>query len=289
MEGRGYFLPIYQILGRLPERRMAFPLYVAIAPDGLVRYATNDFAKMRLFLDDALAPGPSRGRALFVPMAPADRPRAASPLPVDFGSAALTSLLERPQLKLPADTRDGRRVGRLPNGAIVIDRPGKSPGRRLLRVDVDRDFDLTNDDETEIPVVESGPPKIDELPAFNFRITYASGSGTMRPFRFFAQRPATAGGAPAIFYIGWEGRTTGSFVDGSVEYQVTLTDPTSDLIWSVEDLHSARALVLREKRGGKWLEVSATSSRIPLAGRLFRVAHVHDDGQLLKLEPISSP
>jgi hypothetical protein len=222
-------------------------------------------------------------------MAPADRPRAASPLPVDFGSAALTSLLERPQLKLPADTRDGRRVGRLPNGAIVIDRPGKSPGRRLLRVDVDRDFDLTNDDETEIPVVESGPPKIDELPAFNFRITYASGSGTMRPFRFFAQRPATAGGAPAIFYIGWEGRTTGSFVDGSVEYQVTLTDPTSDLIWSVEDLHSARALVLREKRGGKWLEVSATSSRIPLAGRLFRVAHVHDDGQLLKLEPISSP
>jgi peroxiredoxin len=45
MEGRGYFLPIYQILGRLPERRMAFPLYDAIAPNGLVRYASNDFGK----------------------------------------------------------------------------------------------------------------------------------------------------------------------------------------------------------------------------------------------------
>lgn len=103
---------------------MAFPLYVAIAPDGIVRYASNDFGKMQLFLADALAPDTSR--TLFVPMAPADRWKTGSPLPVDFGSTALQSLLARPDVKLPGDLPEGTRLGRLPNDTIVIVRPASA-------------------------------------------------------------------------------------------------------------------------------------------------------------------
>jgi hypothetical protein len=47
--------------------------------------------------------------------------------------------------------------------------------------------------------------------------------------------------------------------------------------------------MLREKRDGKWVAVQAASSGLPIGGRTYRVAHVHEDGELVKLEPISSP
>ena len=46
VEGKGEFIPVYQVYGRLPERAMTFPIYVAIDEKGITRYATNDFNKM---------------------------------------------------------------------------------------------------------------------------------------------------------------------------------------------------------------------------------------------------
>jgi peroxiredoxin len=289
MEGRGYFLPIYQILGRLPEHRMSFPLYVAIAPDGIIGYATNDFAKMQLFFENALAPAPSRSHALFVPLAPSNRPRIASPLPVDFGSPALQALLKRPGVKLPIDLPKDARVGRLPNDTLVVARPTDTGGRYLLRVDTQRDFDLTNDEDQEIPVLEAFPTKLEETPSVSMTVSYAGGGRMFRPFRFFARRaPAGADAPHEIFYSGWEGRSSGTFVVGDVEYEIAIADPTSDLLWSADDLKASNFLTLREKRGGKWVTVQATSSGFPIGGRTFRVAHVHDDGLMVKLEPTSS-
>jgi peroxiredoxin len=287
MEGRGYFLPIYQILGRLPENRMAFPLYVAIAPDGIIRYATNDFAKMQLFFEDALAPATSRPPALFVPLARASRSRMAAPLPVDFGSPALQALLKKPGVKLPADLPKDARVGRLPNDTVVIAR--MDGGRYVLRVDAERDLDLTNDQDKEIPVLGALPPKPDAGTSFPLTFSYASGSRLFRPFRFFARRASDPAGAPDVFYSGWEARSSGSFVVGNVEYEIAIADPTNDLAWSADDVNARGALMLREKRDGKWVAVQAASSGLPIGGRTYRVAHVHEDGELVKLEPISSP
>jgi hypothetical protein len=289
MEGRGYFLPIYQILGRLPEHRMSFPLYVAIAPDGIIGYATNDFAKMQLYLQNALAPAPSRSAALFVPLAPSNRSRMASPLPIDFGSPTLQALLKRPEVKLPIDLPKEARVGRLPNDTLVVARPTDTGGRYLLRVDAQRDFDLTNDEDKDIPVLDAFPATLEEAPSVAITVSYAGGARTFRPFRFVARRaPAGADAPPDVFYSGWESRSSGTFVVGGVEYEVAIADPTSDLLWSVDDLKVPDFLTLREKRDGKWVAVRATSSGFPIGGRTFRVAHVHDDGLMVKLEPTSS-
>lgn len=159
----------------------------------------------------------------------------------------------------------------------------------MVRVDANRDFDLNNDDDKEIPILDAAPSNLEELPAFALGVTYASGGAAFRPFRFFARRAPQAGGVPPIYYVGWEGRSDGSFVIGNVECRISITDLTADLWWTVDDLRSDAALTVREKRDGKWLTVEATISRIPLAGRFFRLSHVHDDGQMVKLEPISSP
>jgi peroxiredoxin len=285
MEGRGYFLPIYQILGRLPEHRMSFPLYVAIAPDGIIRYATNDFGKMQLFLDAALAPEARRRDSLFVPLSTSNRSRMASPLPVDFDGPALEALLKKPGVKLPADLPKDARVGRLPNDTLVAARVSDGGGRWILRVDADRDFDLTNDQDKELPVLDAFPAKPEETPTFPLTLTYTSGSRTFRPFRFFARRKAAPStDPPDIFFIGWEMASSGSFVSGKVEYQIVMNDPTNDLVWSSADLKSSAAFTLREMRDGKWVAVHAGASGIPIGGRTYHVAHVHDDGQMVKLQ-----
>jgi len=286
MEGRGYFLPVYQILGRLPEHRMSFPLYVAIAPDGIVRYATNDFAKMQLFFEHALAPAASRRDALFVPLATVGRPKMASPLPVDFGSPALEALMKKPGVKLPADLPKDARLGRLPNDTLLVVRTD-SAGRYVLRVDAERDFDLTNDQDKEIPILDAFPATAGEAPSFVLTVTYANanGSTSTRPFRFFARRASTPPGAPLeVFYFGWEARSSGSFVVGDVEYEIAIADPTNDRMWSGDDLKAPGAFMLRERRDGKWVTVHSASSRIPIGGRTYRVTHVHDDGAMVKLE-----
>ena len=285
MEGRGYFLPIYQIFGRLPEHRMSFPLYVAIAPDGLIGYATNDFAKMQMFFDAKLGATDSRVDALFVPLASA-RQRVGSPLPVDFGSPALTALLKRPNVKMPADLPQSTRVGRLPNDTLLI---ARSDGDRMvIRVDADRDFDLANDQDTPLPLLDGSPEKGEAGASVPVTVTYAGGARSMRPFRFFAQRPKAGESRPAdILYVGWHGTASGSFVSGNVEYEIVMADPTNDLVWSTDDWKAEGAFVLREKRDGKWVTAHSGSTGIPIGGRVFRVAHVHDDGQMVKLEAVA--
>ena len=50
-DGKGNFQPIWQVYGVLPEHKMAFPLYVVIDADGIVRAGTNDLAKAGKVLD----------------------------------------------------------------------------------------------------------------------------------------------------------------------------------------------------------------------------------------------
>jgi len=53
-DGKGNFQPIWQVYGVLPEHKMAFPLYVVIDADGVVRAGTNDLAKAGKALDGLL-------------------------------------------------------------------------------------------------------------------------------------------------------------------------------------------------------------------------------------------
>ena len=97
------------------------------------------------------------------------------------------------------------------------------------------------------------------------------------------------GGPPDLFYSGWDKRSSGTFVVGNVEYQIEIADPTSDLLWSADDLKAPGAFTLREKREGRWVTVHSVSSGIPIGGRTYHVAHVHDDGEMVKLEAEGVP
>jgi peroxiredoxin len=291
LEGKGYFLPIYQILGLLPELRMSFPLYVAIDPVGVVRYATNDFHKMERFLEYAFTEEKSRRETLFIPLVSANRSHESAPLPVDFDSESLKSLLQNPKLKLPDDLPKEARIGRLPNDTILIVRPASTADRIIVRLDNNRDLDLTNDKDKEIPILERFPTKSDEATRFDVTITFASGGMRFFPFRIFAKiSPAkTPENRPEIFYIGYEEECSGSFFWGDEVYEVHIIDPTSDAMFTAADTEFPKFLTLKKKQGSVWIDVYSGTSKIPIGGQFFRLRHVHEDGRLIELEIENQP
>jgi peroxiredoxin len=287
LEGKGYFLPIYQILGRLPELRMTFPLYVIIDPEGLARYATNDFRKMERFLEYVFSEGPKRGEVIFVPLVSAQIRKDSSPLPVDFDGETLRSALRDTKLKLPSDLPKETRIGRLPNGTIVIAGPASAPDRISLRLDGDRDLDLTNDEVNEIPVLERVPEKPEAAAEIEVTISYASGAKRFLAFRFFGRTTGSKGGPAEIFYIGQEDSSSGSFFQDDEEYEIRIVDPTCDGLYTPEDTRSPEFVTLKKKKGQERITVSKDISNLPIGGRLFRIRHVHEDGRLIELELIS--
>ena len=291
MEGRGYFLPIYQWLGRLPENRGVFPLYAIIGPDGVVRYATNDFRKMERFLEATFSPRGNADDFIFVPLSRGPRSKIAGPLPVDFDRPAARALRQNPKLKLPANLPADARIGHLPNGIVVVARPAADANRLIVRVDLNGDMDLANEDDVEIAVVARGDVKVEEAKAFQTILAYASGAQSYMPFRFAARATAAgSGGAqPQLLYFGYDRPSSGTFVRDGVEYQVQITDPTLDLFFSPEDANAQGFLALKKKQGGKWVDVSAAAGRFQIAGRSFRLRHVHDDGQLVEFEAERQP
>jgi len=101
------------------------------------------------------------------------------------------------------------------------------------------------------------------------------------PFYFFALRRADA--PPEVYNWGYRKPTAGPFVAGGVEYRLEITDSTGDLYYSEDDVTANGFLTLKQKKAGNWVTVFTGADRIPIAGKLFRVRRVDDDGLLVEL------
>ena len=279
--GAGSFMPIYQVLGRLPEKRMVFPLYVVINPDGVVGYATNQYAKMQRFLEQAFAPATARTEALFVPLAADPRSPLGEPRPVDFTSLALKALLADPKAPSAADLPKDARVGRIPTGVLLAVRPGDTSTRLWVRVDEDGDSNLAEHKEVEIPVLDQAPARLDDLPALTTVLSFGGGQKAYARFRFGAL--ATPEG-PQVFYVGYKRSTSGTFVRGGVEYRISISDPAFDLVFTSEDVATPGFLTLEERHALGWRTLASGVTDLPIAGHHYRVRHVEDDGELIVIE-----
>ncbi len=285
LEGKGYFLPIYQILGRLPELRMSFPLYAAIDPRGVVRCATNSFDKMKRFLEAFFSDDPGRRETLFVPLARDWQTMVlAPPLLVDFSSEALNVLLKNPGLKLPPGLPKEARLGRLPNDTLLIVREAGA-GKYGLRFDANRDLDLTNDTEMDLPILTKPAPGPNDGAQVNLILKLSSGAQYFLNFRLFARVASAAGVAPEVFYVGIPNKMSGEFAIDKETFKIVIADPSADGVFAVEDIDRPGFLAV-SRWSGQWVPLLATPDRIPLGKRLFRLGHVHDDGQLVELVPI---
>ncbi len=283
LEGKGYFLPIYQILGRLPELPMSFPLYVILDPEGIVRFATNDFRKMERYLEHAFSDDPDKGEVIFVPIVPSWTWNESGPLPVDFDSDGLKEALKDPKLKLPAGLPPEARIGRLPNGTMLIARPAPVPGKWMLRVDKERTLDLTDDEDKEIPVLDGFPLNADEGTKFDVIIRFPNG-GSFLSFSFFGRKAENGTAGPKIYYIGVQSSGQGSFVRDNESYEVLIYDPSCDGLYTPQDARAVDFLTLRKIEDSRRIPLHKGSSNISIGGQLFRLRHVHEDGRLVELE-----
>jgi hypothetical protein len=68
VEGKGYGNPAYQVYGRLPEQKMAVPVYIVIDTEGIVHYATNDYQKVESILNKLLLTSSKEKGMLPVPL-----------------------------------------------------------------------------------------------------------------------------------------------------------------------------------------------------------------------------
>ena len=282
----GWTHPLYQVYGRLPEWPMAFPVYVLIDKEGLVRYATNDFLKMEACLAAHFASTERVRDALFIPMgdqmAPGQRPSHA----IDFSTAKVQSFMNANKVKIPAGLRDKARIGMMPNGMLAIARPGPTPGKILLTLDTNRDLDLAGEESKEIPMLSKTGGDVPEAVEMQLKIKYASGAMRFASFGFFA-RPAADGRPgtfPEIRYIGQAGLYRGAFHAGREEYELEIEDPTGDWIITPEDAGNDEILKLKMKKGTDWVVVHKGIRHIPIAGSLYSLRQVWEDGMLAILE-----
>jgi peroxiredoxin len=246
MDGKGEFIPVYQVYGRLPEHMNSFPAYVAIDQQGIARYATNDFKKMARFLGAHFASENMATDSFFIPLTETKSSFAKEPSAVDFTRAKVDNFLRVHPAKIPQDLPAEARIGIMSNGTLLIASPGSSQETIRLIVDSERDFDLMKDKAQEIPVVRK--PNVDKSDAKDIQIitTYESGGRSFFPFSFFA-KPTQDGGPPDIFVFGFQRTLCGSFYEGSKEYQIEVTDPTPDLLFTEEDMSRPDILKLNLK------------------------------------------
>jgi peroxiredoxin len=285
LEGKGYFLPIYQMLGRLPEWRMSFPLYVAIDPQGVIRCATNSFPKMQRFLEAFFCDDPMRREALFVPLVQDRLTWQSAPLPVDFSSEALSTLSKNPKVKLPPGLPKEARLGRLPNDTLLIVRES-GPGKYALRFDAKCDLDLTNDGEMDLPVLtkpDAGPR--DGVKVFLYQKLSGGGMRSV-PFRFFALEGSRSKDAPDVFYIGFATTAAGEFALAGETFRIEIADPSADGLFSADDISRPGFLRVFKASGSDWVPVPAAPDRIALGNRLYRLEYIDDQGELVELVPI---
>lgn len=284
VEGKGEFLPVYQVYGRLPERPMSFPIYVAIDERGITRYATNDFEKIGRFLEAHFDERAGASKTLFIPLADKREPekRAAPLTAVDFSSPKARAGANT--LKLPAGLPPTARVGRLPNGVALIAQPGPAPDTVRIVLDADGNSDLTNDKAYDIPILDDPKPEESRMVEADCRIFYKSGAIRFGGFPFFARPPKEPGGLPDIYFKGGLSGFAGAFFAGRDEYRLELADPNGDWLMTDEDREAPGLLKLKIKQGGTWSKVYEGTRRIPIGRSLYRLRYISDDGYLVELE-----
>jgi peroxiredoxin len=280
IEGRGEFLPVYQVYGRLPEHPMTFPIYVAIDEGGTTRYATNDFEKMGQYLEAHFRDTRGPDHSLFIPLRPTyDLEKKEPPITaVDFESPKAKALADGTKLRLPAAMPRGARVGRLPNGIALMISPGQTPDKVRLVLDADGNSDLTNDKPCEIPILSAAAPDESMMTRVDCRIFWKSGAIGFGGFPFFA-RPYGD-----VYFKGDLSKCAGSFFEGRDEYRLELTDPNGDRVVTEEDWSVPGFLRLKVKKEGSWVDIHEGTSLIPIGRSLYRVRDISDDGFLVVLE-----
>lgn len=283
MEGKGRFIPVYQVYGRLPERMNSFPAYVAIDRQGIARYATNDFKKMARFLAASFTDKTEGADTLFVPLADATTVPAKKPASIDFSREKVQTFLRSHTVKMPENLPQEARMGVMSNGTFLAASPGSSADRVRIIIDSDRDFDLTNNEALEIPVVDKPNPGKSDAKDIQIIITYASNARSFYPYSFFA-KPVPGGSSPDILFFGYQQTFCGSLYEGDREFQIELFDPTPDLLFTEKDMSRPDILKLKIKRDGEWVVVHQGTRKIPIGDRLYRLSYVSDDGNLVELE-----
>jgi len=283
LEGKGEFIPIYQVYGRLPERMNSFPAYVAIDSQGIARYATNDFKKMTRFLMAHFTDDTEDTHTLFVPLADSSNKLATEPAAIDFSGERVQKYLELHPTKMPENLPQETRIGLMSNGTLLASSPGSSSDKVRIIVDSERDFDLTNNEAQEIPIVDKPNPEKADAIDIQIIITYESSARSFYPYSFFAKSDQHSGSSDILFF-GFEQISSGSFYEGNQEYQIEITDPTPDLLFTKEDMSNPDILKLKIKKGNKWELVYQGTQNIPIGDHLYRIHFVSDDGNLVELE-----
>jgi peroxiredoxin len=283
LDGKGQFIPIYQVYGRLPEQMNSFPAYVAIDRQGIARYATNDFKKMARFLAASFTDETGGIDTLFIPLTDTTTVVAKKPSTVDFSRKKAEEFLHSHPTKVPQNLPKEARIGLMSNGTLLVAYPGSSPDKVSLIVDSDRDLDLTNNETQEIPVVDKPNPDKSDGKDIQIIITYASNARSFYPYAFFA-KPVSGVGPHEILFFSYQQTSCGSFFEGDKEYQIELEDPTPDLLFTEEDMSRQDILKLKIKKDGEWIVVHQGIRKIPIGERLYRLRFVSDDGYLVELE-----
>jgi len=284
MDGKGEFIPVYQVYGRLPEHENSFPIYVAIDRKGITRYATNAWNNMARFLAAELRDEKNGTEDLFIPLAGGMGMKTLLSDPVDFSPAVVEEFLKIHPAKLPPNLPPAARIGLMSSDTLVILWPGAKPNAFNLIVDANRDFDLVPEKIEETPVFDKADLSSEEAKKIQIITSYQNGGRSFYPFFFFV-RPAKDNGFPQLFFFGTQRDFTGSILAGNREYQLTVTDPTPDMIFTNKDWTRPGLLKLSEKKDGKWAEIHSGTTGIPINGRLYRLRLIQDDGSVIELEP----
>jgi peroxiredoxin len=279
MEGKGYFLPIYQVFGLLPEDKMRFPTYIVIDAEGIVRYATNDYTNAERSLDKLLN---RKGDPtdLLLPMKKENRERTYMGTGVRFVPERVQKVIEENKVKLPENLGSDTRIGMMHDKTIVIVKKAEAPDTLSVIVDTDRDNDLTNDEEEELKIAE-GQEDPEQIRIY-LKTTYSDEGWEYYPMFFFAHSGRDPSEPPRISYgTGYAFKST-FFQDGK-EYQVTIQDPTMDGIFKPTDMESQNFINLAVKKGDKWEYIHYGYELIPIGKGVYRAHAVAEDGRWIEL------
>jgi len=286
VEGKGEFIPSYQVYGRLPERPMSFPIYVVIDELGFTRYATNDFLKIDRFLEAHFSNPEDPQHVLFIPLSQKRTQQTRPVIAVDFKNQKVSSLMETEETTMPADIPAEARIGLLPNGTMLIAYPSPSSDKVHLILDSNRDFDLTNDEGKDIPMLNEPVTDNEQTTKMRLNITYAAGGRGFYTLYFFA-RPAEETKDdlfPEVLFRGFSQNHEGFFFDGKKEYAIEIQDPTGDFLFTPEDSTDPNILELKIKKKDEWITLHQGIRQIPIGGSFYRLKSISDQGQLVELE-----